>query len=152
MTTFRERQAATRERNVRWHRDHPRSDLVLQWVFEFDVVLFFLLAVLHAARLEWSAFYFGAQALLFGLFGWRWREDRKRAEQARGRVDLPRRGSAAAAQSVGRRRLVIALVGAGTLFVAISAIAVAAGGGSNASMATFLSGSGLCASGYSLRR
>lgn len=53
----------------------------------FDVVLFFAFTVAHATRLDWSALYFGAQALVFGLLGWRWREDRERAELMRGNVD-----------------------------------------------------------------
>jgi hypothetical protein len=47
----------------------------------FDVALFLLVTVVHATRSDWSALYFGAQTVVFGLLGWRWREDQERAER-----------------------------------------------------------------------
>jgi hypothetical protein len=53
----------------------------------FDVALFVFLAVMHATRADWSALYFGAQALVFGLLGWRWREDQELAERIPSKAD-----------------------------------------------------------------
>jgi hypothetical protein len=81
VATFTERQAVRRARNYRWLRAHPRSSRAILWVVGFDVVIFLLLAVAHAVHSDWSGLYFAAQALVFGILGWRWLQDSRRAEQ-----------------------------------------------------------------------